>query len=151
MNLPDSTPQQPKLRARTKKCEKLKMPLFGHDGEEIPPWNEVIYCNDFLDKRLVKFLQTLHICIIIFQDLNRAKGAPKDRVLVPEDILDFLIVENQKQKRGKKEEKKEFYFPWAESVLVTNIFWERLLGFREGRDGWLSCTVCKFGQFATQL
>ena len=57
MNLPDSTPQQPKLRARMKKCDKLKISLFGHDGEEIPPWNEVIYCNDYLFQRLVKFFR----------------------------------------------------------------------------------------------
>ncbi|PWA72810.1 hypothetical protein CTI12_AA245460 [Artemisia annua] len=68
----DSTPQQPKLQDRTKKCKKRFLPLIGPDGEEIPPWNE---------------------------DLNRVKGAPKDRVDVPKDILSYLR-ENKEDKKG---------------------------------------------------
>ena len=54
-NLPDSTPQLPKLRDRTKKCKNLYLPLTGPDGEEIPPWKEVIYFTYYLFKTVVKF------------------------------------------------------------------------------------------------
>ena len=40
---PESTEQNPKVRARNKKLKKRCMPLTGHDVKVIPEWNEV--CN----------------------------------------------------------------------------------------------------------
>ena len=74
-------------------------------------------------------------CLILFQNLDRAPGAPKGRVDVPRYMLDYLY-ENL-------DDKTSFTFPWAEEcVTAKNIFWERLLCIKEGRSGWLSCTIC---------
>ena len=69
---------------------------------------------------------------------------------VPKDILAYLRANKKDKKEGNKDDKKAdendvtgFNFPWAEDACVMTVFWERLLGILEGKDGWLSCTVCK--------
>ena len=68
------------------------------------------------------------------QDLFRPSNAPKNRVNVPKEIINFLR-ENQEQR---------FYFPWSmDGTFVYNNFWQGLLGISRERRGWLSDTVCK--------
>lgn len=83
---------------------------------------------------IVKYIGVYIYCLLIFQNLERVPGAPKTRVAVPDDILAYL---------RETDDTHGFCFPWAEdTVHVYHNFWERLLCIRNGRDGWLSSTVC---------
>ncbi|GJU54377.1 hypothetical protein Tco_1228091, partial [Tanacetum coccineum] len=104
---PDSTKPNNKVRARHKKNKKLFMPLplTTPNGELIPAWTE---------------------------DLFRPSNAPKMRVNVPKEIINFL----------RETEEHSFYFTWSkDGTLVYNNFWQDLLGIGKERGGWLSDSV----------
>ncbi|GKD39099.1 hypothetical protein Tco_1259306, partial [Tanacetum coccineum] len=66
------------------------------------------------------------------EDLFCPSNAPKMRVNVPKEIINFL--------RETKEQ--YFYFPWSmDGTFVCNNFWQGLLGIGKERRGWLSDTV----------
>ncbi|GKE32823.1 hypothetical protein Tco_1452145 [Tanacetum coccineum] len=99
---PDSTEPNHKVRARHKKNKKRCMPLTTPDGKLIPAWTE---------------------------DLFRPSNAPKMRVLVPKEIINFLP----------ETEEQRFYFPWSmDGTFVYNNFWQGLLGIGKESRGWLS-------------
>ncbi|GKC52963.1 hypothetical protein Tco_1075708, partial [Tanacetum coccineum] len=84
----DSTKPNNKVCARHKKNKKLFMPLplTTPDGELIPAWTK---------------------------DLFRSSNAPKTRVNVPKEIINFL----------RETEEHAFYFPWSkDGTLVYNNF-----------------------------
>ncbi|GJW19752.1 hypothetical protein Tco_0027188 [Tanacetum coccineum] len=63
-----------------------------------------------------------------FKDLFCPLNAPKTRVNVPKEIINFL-----------RETEQHFYFPWSmDGTFVYNNFWQSLLGIGKERRGWLT-------------
>ncbi|GJS61289.1 phospholipase-like protein [Tanacetum coccineum] len=103
---PDSTEPNHKVRARHKKNKKRCMPLTTPDGKLILAWTELLIFVGF-----------------------RPSNAPKTRVNVPKEIINFL----------RETEEQHFYFPWSmDGTFVYNNFWQGLLGIGKESRGWLS-------------